>query len=131
MLPPIGQVSDVEMIRDGGSLQASFVGTNGSKYCLWFNLITRDDEHGRRRRTGYSNPVVFERIEFRRPQSFEWHSANEVEVSWQHAAILLHQFRSHPLSDAQLEWLEVMVRVASLSGGLPEELQEDGGALGA
>jgi hypothetical protein len=116
------------MIRDGGSLQASFVGTNGSKYCLWFELVTRVDEHGRRRRAGYSNLLVFERLEFHRPNSFEWRSANEVEVSWEHAANLLHQFRSHPLSDVQVRWLENMEKVASLRGGLPEELQEDGGA---
>jgi hypothetical protein len=128
MLPPIDQVSDVEMIRDGGSLQASFVGTNGSKYCLWFELVTRLDRQGRRRRASYSNPVVFERLEFRSPNSFEWRSANEVEISWEHATTLLHQFRSHPLTDAQACWLESMEKVASLRGGLPAELQEDGGA---
>jgi hypothetical protein len=123
MLPSVSQVSDVEMIRDGGSLQASFVGANGSKYCLWFKLVTQRDSQGQHRRAGYSNPIVFERLEFHHPNSFEWRSANQVEVSWEHATTLLHQFRNHPLSDAQARWLAAMEKVATLRGGLPGDFQ--------
>ena len=123
MLPSISTVGDIEMIRDGGSLQASFFGPNGSLHCLYFRLASQLDSQGKHKRSGYSSPIVFERLEFRHLTSFEWQSVNEVEVSWEHAAVILHQFHSHPLSDAQVRWLNVMEEVASLKGGTPGILQ--------
>ena len=118
MLPPVSAVNYVEMIRDGGSLEASFIGPNGSKYCLYFPLIVHVDSEGLRKRCGYSQPTVFERLEFRHQDAFEWQSANEVEISWQHAHVLLQQFRTHPLSTEQERWLRVMEDVAKAEGDL-------------
>jgi hypothetical protein len=36
MLPSVSALGSVEMIRAGGSLQAEFIGANGSRYCLHF-----------------------------------------------------------------------------------------------
>jgi hypothetical protein len=118
MLPPVSAINYVEMIRDGGSLEASFVGPNGSKYCLHFPLFVQVDSEGLRKRSGYMQPVVFERLEFRHEDSFEWQSANEVEISWQHAQVLLQQFRKHPLNTQQEKWLKAMEDVAKAEGDL-------------
>jgi len=121
MLPAVSQIVDVEQIRDGGSLQASFMGANGSKYCLWFQIINGEPSSERTGSAKFEAPIVFERLEFRSPNRFEWHSANEVEVTWEHASVLLNQFYGFPLSDIQARWLKTMEDVASLRGSLPNE----------
>lgn len=112
MLPPVSAINYVEMIRDGGSREASFLGPHGSKYCLHFPVVFQVDSEGLRKRCGYSKPTVFERLEFRHENSFEWQSANEVDISWQHARVLLQQFRKHPLNAEQERWLKAMEDVA-------------------
>jgi hypothetical protein len=119
MLPPVAAVIDVERIRDGGSLQASFLGTNGSTYCLLYKLVTSIDADGRPKHSGYDSPMVFERLEYRDSSSIGWRSANEVEISWEHAVILLRQFLQHDLREIQARWLRIMAEVASLKGALP------------
>lgn len=81
MLTSISLVRDAEMICDGGSLAASFIGANGSKYCLWFTFIKGNRALGQPYLAGYSKPLVFEQHEFRSENRFEWRSVNEVEVS--------------------------------------------------
>lgn len=60
MLPSIVVVNSVEMIRDGGSLAASFQGKNGSEYWLFFRLLHRTLPTGILERLGYAKPVVVE-----------------------------------------------------------------------
>ena len=119
MLPPISSIVGIEMIRDGGSLAAEFAGINGSKYCLHFKLISKNGPSGFVR-LGYERPVVFERIETREENRFEWHSINEVEVSWAHAKALLHQLRALLRSEQDSEWLAAMEEVAVTEGQLPK-----------
>jgi hypothetical protein len=110
------------MIRDGGSLEASFVGSNGSRYGLHFKLISEQGASGEFVRLGYEKPVVFERLEFRQENGFEWQSIGEVEVSWEHAKVLLHQLRSHLRDDEDAKWLEAMHDVANTDGKLPKSI---------
>lgn len=82
MLPAISVVNSVELIRDGGSLAASFLGENGSEYWLFYRLLRRTLASGMVERLGYAKPVVVER-----------QSGIEIEISWEHALILINQIR--------------------------------------
>ena len=122
MLPAISAIASIEMIRDGGSLQAEFVGDNGSKYCLYFQLISEEGQLGEFVRLGYEQPVVFERLEFREKNRIEWQRLNQVKVSWAHAKVLLHQLRAFLQSDQDSTWLAAMEEVASTEGDIPEAM---------
>ncbi len=108
MLPSITFVSSVEMIRDGGSLAAIFQGANGSEYWLFFKAVIRELPTGEHERVGYERPVVVEQ-----------QVGNEIEVSWQHAEILLNQMRPLLREEAHRTWLEAMYAAARTNGQLP------------
>ncbi len=122
MLPPICAIVSIEMIRDGGSLQAMFVGTNGAKYCLYFQLISQEGASGELVRLGYEKPIVFERFQFRKQNQHEWQAINQVEVSWTHANMLLHQLRACPHGDEDSKWLATMQKVADTLGEIPDDM---------
>jgi hypothetical protein len=122
MLPPITAVNSIEMIRDGGSLQAEFVGTNGSSYCLHFKLISKDGSTGELARVGYEHPVVYERLEFREGNRVEWQAINQVDISWAHAKVLLHQLRDLLKSEEDSKWLSAMEEVANTDGQVPRNM---------
>ena len=119
MLPPITAIKSIEMIRDGGSLSASFMGDNGSTYCLHLQLLSEWNPAGDFVRLGYAKPVVFERVCFRSLDRTEWQALNEVEVSWEHAKVLLHQLRGHLQAERDVEWLGAMEESVNSAGGLP------------
>jgi hypothetical protein len=123
MLPPISAVTSIEMIRDGGSLNAGFIGSNGSKYALHFALISKYNSSGGLMRLGYEQPVFFERLEIREENRFGWEAINQVEISWMHAKIFLYQLRSFLQSDEDSKWLEAMEEVANTEGKIPSNMQ--------
>ena len=108
MLPSIGLVLSVEMIRDGGSLAAVFQGSNGSEYWLSFEVRTRELPSGEIERLGYKDPVVVERK-----------IGLSLGTSWQHALIMLHQMRPLVRDESSLKWLQVMEATAEAHGQLP------------
>ena len=108
MLPSIALVVSVEMIRDGGSLAASFQGINGSEYWLLFKLRSRDLPSGEVERVEYEKPVVTER-----------RMGTGIEISWEHAKILLNQMRPLLREETDLRWLEAMCASAESNGQLP------------
>ncbi len=122
MLPPVTAIASIEMIRDGGSLQAVFVGTTGSSYCLHFKLISKDGSAGELVRVGYEHPVVYERLEFREGNRIEWQAINQVQVSWAHAKVLLHQLRDLLKSEEDSKWLSAMEGVANTDGQIPRNM---------
>lgn len=107
------------MLRDGGSLAALFSGTNGSAYCLHFQLISGTGLNGELVRLGYEKPIVFERLVFRDANKIEMKSLNEVEITWEHAKVLLRQIRRHLQNDRDLKWLSAMEESAETEGKLP------------
>lgn len=127
MLPAIDAVVSVEMIRDGGSLASTFIGNNGTKYSLCFNLIQAHAPSGNVIRIGFEKPLVFERVEFRDShdgqETIGWRAINQTVVSWNHALILLHQIRGFTQDESNLKWLDVMEEVAANEGKLPTYLQ--------
>jgi hypothetical protein len=122
MLPPISSVVSIEMIRDGGSLRAEFVGANGSKYCLNFKLISEENSSGELVRLGYERPIAFERLEIREENRIEWQAINQIEMSWTYAKVLLHQLRAFLRSDQDLRWLAAMEEVANTEGEIPNDV---------
>lgn len=130
MLPPISTIVSIEMIRDGGSLQAEFVGANGSKCCLTFKLISEITPSGEFVRLGYKHPVVFEQFEIREENRIEWQAINLVEVSWAHAKVLLCQLRAVLQSDQDAKWLAAMEEVATTEGEVPHAMPRVLGKVG-
>jgi hypothetical protein len=112
MLPSIGLVLSVEMIRDGGSLVAMFQGSNGAEYWLFFELDARELPTGQLERVAYKEPVVVER-----------QVGLPVAVSWEHAKIMLHQMRPLVPDTSSLKWLGIMEATAETHGGLPTEIE--------
>lgn len=130
MLPSISALVAVEMIRDGGSLAATFSGLNGSKYGMHMQVISGRGPSGELIRRGYERPVVFERIEVHDQQRWGWEAINEVELSWQHAVALLHQLRPHVRSESDARWLAAMIECAKGEGKCPASLDEVARAVG-
>jgi hypothetical protein len=112
MLPTIALVNSVEMIRDGGSLAASFQGANGAEYWLFFQLRQQDLPSGQIERLGYEKPIVIER-----------QSGIQSEVTWQHAVTLISQIRPLLCATSDEEWLEAMESVAQQEGALPSKVE--------
>ena len=108
MLPSIGLVLSVEMIRDGGSLAAVFQGSNGSKYWLFFELHSRELPSGQLERLGYKDPVVIER-----------QVGLSMSVSWEQATVMLHQMRPLVSDASNLKWLDTMEAAAGAHGKIP------------
>jgi len=122
MLPSIRAVVCVEMLRDGGSLQVEFIGTNGSTYCLHFQLVSEIARSGNFVRLGYERPMVFERLKIREENRIEWQAINQVEVSWTHATVLLHQLRAFMKDDTDSKWFAAMEEIAETAGEIPGDI---------
>ena len=111
MLPSIALVHSVEMIRDGGSLTAVFQGTNGTQYWLFFKININILPSGEWERLGYMSPAVVDH-----------QSGCHIDVSWQHATVLLHQIEALTTDESSIKWLNVMESTAAACGRLPSEI---------
>ena len=61
MLPKVSQTEDVEMIRDGGSLAATFSEASGNRHILFFEIASEQ----------YLPPVLIDRDPSKRPADTE------------------------------------------------------------
>lgn len=120
MLPSIAAVGAIELLRDGGSLSATFAGPNGAQYGLLMQVILEHGPDGGLIQRGYERPVVFERVEFREADKIGWQGVNEVELSWSHASILLHQMKPLVRDEPDARCLEMMLESVRGEGALPE-----------
>jgi len=105
MLPTIGTVLGAEVIRDGGSLGAFFVGTDSVEYWLFFGVITVETSPGYRQAKGYEDPVVIDRL-----------VGTHTSIPWQHALILLGQMLPLLKVQADIAVAESMIELAQNSG---------------
>lgn len=96
MLPSVGLAESTEVLRDGGSLCASFQGINGSRY--WLVLPIRHGAHKSGQSLGYENPIAVERP----------FAPEEMQVSWTHAEALLRQFERPLPPEADRKWVQPM-----------------------
>jgi hypothetical protein len=87
-------------------------------------LISDRGPAGELIRRGYGLPVVFERLEFRDQGSFGWRSINEVELSWSHASVFLHQLRPHVQNERDAHCLAMMLESVESEGKLPAAMDE-------
>ena len=105
------------MIRDGGSYGAFFQGTNGARYCLHLQLRSELKAVGRWVNLGHEAPVVFEFFPFREGESrFCLEALNPVQISWEHASILLNQIRAWLRDKSHLRRAEEMQAVIDARG---------------
>ena len=101
MLPAIALALSVEKLRDGGSLCAAFQGVNGAQYWLVLPVVLDGDEP-----RGYSAPILVERP----------FAPEEVQVSWEHAALLLDQVeRLLPVGKSR-SWIDPMYKAIQNRG---------------
>ena len=110
MLPSVALAIAVEMLRDGGSLCASFQGANGSTYWLVVPVRMSADFQTQ---LGYGHPVVVERP----------FAPAEVSVLWPHAETLLRQVERLLPPSASRGWVEPMYECIRAGGNwLPPEI---------
>jgi hypothetical protein len=124
VLPDVEVVQSVEMLRDGGSLNASFVATSGKQYWLVFSLKSELGPGGELVRLGYERPVVFERVEARPSAArVEWQPVDQVALSWAEADEFLTRIRQSVQTGSDAKWLDAMEQVARTEGALPHGVE--------
>ena len=101
MLPSVALALAVEMLSDGGTLCASFQGTNGAQY--WLLLPVRIEDHSV---VGYELPVAIERP----------FAPEEFKLSWPHAAVLLRQIERMLPDGANRRWVDPMYEAIRREG---------------
>lgn len=109
MLPAIVLAHSVELLRDGGSLGASFQGANGMRYRLQLPIIVGGD--GCRK---YDQPVVYE-------APYASYGVFAVELSWDHARVILRQVEAQLPEGADRSWLGPMYNAIRLEGRRPSD----------
>jgi hypothetical protein len=111
MIPPIGLLLSVEMIRDGGSLAAEFQCADAATYWLFFPLRMQELASGEIERLGYGQPIISCRI-----------AGTSTEISWDHALALLNQMEPLLRDESHREWLDAMRATARGGGALPPRI---------
>ena len=96
MLPAIAHALSIEMLRDGGSLCASFQGTDGSQYWLLLPVVIAGP--GTSAAAHYGLPVIVERP----------FAPEELQVSWEHARLLLQPIEDLLPPNANRAWVQPM-----------------------
>jgi hypothetical protein len=108
MLPSIGIVLSVEMIRDGGSLAAIFQEIDGNQYWLFLKVRINELPAGVRERVGYEMPVVVDRL-----------TGIEIPVTWKQAQVILSQIGHLLHHDRDRKWFGIMQETVLSEGTLP------------
>jgi len=118
MLPSIARADSVEMLRDGGSLCAAFVGADSCQYWLLVPIERSPVGSATFEDRCYADPVVIDRP----------FAATPIQVSWEHAAILLRQIVAMLPADAPKYWVapmsECLARCGNISYGEVKGLRD-------
>ncbi len=126
MLPSIKKLDNIELIRDGGSLAATFETDDNGRYILFFKI---DDEnlssHKLKSGASYRAPVVIDTDPKKRATDtdkivYSELSGPAILISWDQARDILSVFRSLSLdlTSLQAQWLEKMSAAAANDGRL-------------
>src|SRR5687768_11751675 len=100
MAPVVKTVLGVEMIRDGGSLTATFLDEHGSKWVLFLKIdLAHHDSRVERR--GFKEPVLIDADPAKRPMDTEGRIYSELsgpacQVTWEDAQALVAQIAKLP-----------------------------------
>ncbi len=116
MIPPIGLILGVEMIRDGGSLAVAFQGTDSCEYWLFLPVRLNRLASGEVERLGYEAPVIVDRL-----------LGQELPMSWQHAQAFLSQVRPWLEHERQIHWFGIISEAVRLRGKLPDGVDNNFG----
>ena len=97
------------MLRDGGSLCASFNGADSCEYWLLVPIQKASFDPADFENRRYADPVIVDRP----------FAATPIQVSWEHAAIMLRQIIAMLPADAPRAWIgpmsECLVRRGNIS----------------
>ncbi len=96
------------MLRDGGSLAATFQGADAAEYWLLLQVRVRELPSGRTERLGYEPPYLLAR-----------ETGLKTHISWEHAWALLNQARSMVRTEQDGLWLQHMAEAVRGRGQLP------------
>lgn len=110
MLPSVGLVLSVEMIRDGGSLAATFQGTDGCEYLLFLPIRRNKKGPGVAFGPGYDEPLIIDQLVQR-----------EIPINWHQAEMLLSQIRPLLERESDQKWFAFMSEVVRLRGTYPRD----------
>ncbi len=108
MIPAIGLVHSVEMIRDGGSLAAIFQGTDGCEYWLFLPIRRNKKGPDAALGPGYDEPLILDQLVQR-----------EIPITWHQAEMLLSQIRPLLEHESDLKRFAFMSEVVLLRGAYP------------
>ena len=97
----------MDIIRDGGSLAAAFLGSDAVEYWLMFKVQMEKDSAGKWVRSKYSEPQIVNR-----------QAGTNTIISWQHARVFLNGLRGMLKKDTDLKYWQLMADVAELDGSL-------------
>jgi hypothetical protein len=123
----------VEMIRDGGSLSATFTSDHAKRYILLFRLRIRDLDAQKKEYLGFYPPVLIDTDPEKRPVGtdsivYSELSGPSVPISWPEAREILEQV-SRLIGDMgpyEERWLHGMIDAARFDGvppGFPKTVQ--------
>ncbi len=107
MLPSFAALNSVEVLRDGGSLCASFQGSDSCEYWLLLRIRLAEVELDMIERLGYEAPVLVDRT-----------TQQESQLSWEHAKALLGQAQRMQPAKSDEPALEYMAKAIESHGDL-------------
>ena len=132
MFQSVCRLDAVEMIRDGGSLAATFENGCGARYILFIPIHAVKDGD-RRRRLDYHPPVVIDCDPKKRPANTDSVRYSElcgpkVPVSWTEARVMVDAITrfADVLDSFGRHWLSQMTYVVANEGQLPPDLPDNG-----
>ena len=112
MLPSFAALNSVEMLRDGGSLCASFQGSDSCEYWLLLRIRLATVGLDMTERLGYEAPVLVDRT-----------TQLETQLTWEHANALLGQALRIQLGKNYEPAFEYISRAIASHGALPVGLE--------
>jgi hypothetical protein len=126
MAPVVETVLDVETIRDGGSLAATFLDKHGAKWILFLKIDMADHE-GKVERLGFKEPVLIDADPAKRRKDTERRIYSELSgpahrLTWEDAQGLVAQIARLPteLTEWATRSLNLLRIAVDGRGSLPE-----------
>ncbi len=130
ILPTICRALDVEMIRDGGSLAATFEDESGHRHILFTRIKIVDRDPLTIERAGYELPILIDCGPAKRPPDTDQKKYSELSgpkthLTWDQARIFMALARGlvEGLDQWRRKWLDYMDYVVTNDGGIPPGME--------
>lgn len=105
MIPHPNHLLSAELIRDGGSLGASFVDAKGYSQRLMFVVRRRNLSSGYSEREGFEPPVLLDQL-----------TDTVIHLTWSAASTLVRALQPLARVERDRMWLQAMLDVAAAEG---------------